>query len=359
MTTLLSFARDLSDCDLLGELERAASNEREATARLIALLAEVDSRKLYAGQGYSSLFIFCTHQLHLSEHAAYLRIEAARLARRFPAILDRLCDGSLHLTALSLLGPHLTTSNHVDLLDTVRHKSKRDVEQLVARLRPQADVPSVVRKLPTLRSASIPVSDIPVPVPVRHAATPDERMPNSAPSAPIAAACAAPRPPEIKPLAPDRYKVQFTVSRETHDKLRRVQDLMRHTIPDGDPAAIFDRALTLLLAELSRAKFAATDRPKREHGTAQRHSRHIPAAVKRSVWSRDGGRCAFRGEQGRCTETGFLEFHHVVPYADGGETSAANLELRCRAHNQYEMDLWSGATQPCVRETRALFDQRR
>ena len=131
---------------------------------------------------------------------------------------------------------------------------------------------------------------------------------------------------------------------------------MRHTIPDGDPAAIFDRALTLLLAELSRTKLAATNRPRAERGIASRHSRHIPAAVKRTVWSRDGGQCAFLGQQGRCTETGFLEFHHVVPYADGGETSAANLELRCRAHNQYEMDLWSGATQPrCVCETRALF----
>ena len=357
MTPLLSFARDLSDRDLLGELERAVSNERQATARLVALLVEVDSRKLYAGQGYSSLFTFCTHRLHLSEHAAYLRIEAARSAQRFPVILNRLCDGSLHLTAVGLLAPHLTDANHVEALDAATHRSKRDVELLVAQLRPQPDVPSVVRKLPTSTSASIPGSD--VPVPVRHASTPDERMPNSAPSAPTAAACAAPRPPEIKPLAPERYKVQFTVSRETHDKLRRVQDLMRHTIPDGDPAAIFDRALTLLLAELSRTKFAATNRPRAERDIAPRHSRHIPAVVKRSVWTRDGGQCAFHGERGRCAETGFLEFHHVVPYADGGETSAANLELRCRAHNQYEMDLWSGATQPpCVRETRALFGSR-
>jgi hypothetical protein len=39
--------------------------------------------------------------------------------------------------------------------------------------------------------------------------------------------------------------VQFTVSRETYDKLRHAQDLLRHTIPTGDPAVIFDRALTL------------------------------------------------------------------------------------------------------------------
>src|SRR5688500_3521181 len=146
---------DLSDRDLLAEVERAVSCERAATARLIALLMEVDSRKLYAGQGYGSLFTYCVKALHLSEHAAYLRIEAARLARRFPVILGRLADGSLHLTAVSLLGPHLTLENHVALLDEARHKSKREVEQLIARLRPQPDVPATVRKLPAPKPIAV------------------------------------------------------------------------------------------------------------------------------------------------------------------------------------------------------------
>ena len=89
--------------------------------------------------------------LHFSEHAAYLRIEAARAARRFPVILDRLADGSVHLTAVGLLAPHLTLANHAELLDAARHKSKREVEQLVAHVRPQQDVPSLVRKLPASR----------------------------------------------------------------------------------------------------------------------------------------------------------------------------------------------------------------
>ncbi len=174
-------------------------------------------------------------------------------------------------------------------------------------------------------------------------------------SPPVVAAAAPRQPAVIKPLAPERYKVQCTVSRDTYEKLRRVQDLLRHTIPAGDLSAIFDRALTLLLAELSRTKFAATHRPQRDR-PSRPGSRHIPAAVKRDVWTRDGGRCAFHGEQGRCAETGFLEFHHVVPYADGGETSATNLQLRCRTHNQYEAKLWSGAApSPLVQEEGAVF----
>jgi 5-methylcytosine-specific restriction endonuclease McrA len=137
--------------------------------------------------------------------------------------------------------------------------------------------------------------------------------------------------------------VQFTVGRETYEKLRRVQDLLRHRIPNGDPAAIFDRAIALLLKELEKKKNAATDRP-RGSVTADKHSRHIPAEVRRTVWSRDGGRCRFKGPHGRCSETGFLEFHHVVPYAAGGATTADNLELRCAPHNRHEAEQYFGRT---------------
>ncbi len=347
MTSQPFLPGDLSDRDLLLELERATSCERHATARLIALLMEVDARRLYAGQGYSSLFTYCVQRLHLSEHAAYLRIEAARSARRFPTILERLADGSLHLTAVGLLGPHLTVTNHIELLDAAMHKSKRDVEQSLARLRPQPDVPATVRKLPAsecLPAAPL-IADVASVAEPAMVGGPSRRAVLSAPGCPAI----------IKPLAPERYKLQFTVSRETHDKLRRVQDLMRHGISDGDLSAIFDRALTVLLSDLSKRKCAATERPQLGR-TARPRSRHIPAAVRRDVWTRDGGQCAFRGEHGRCTETGFLEFHHVVPYADGGATSVSNIQLRCRTHNQYEADRWSGELRTQhVRETRELF----
>lgn len=71
-------------------------------------------------------------------------------------------------------------------------------------------------------------------------------------------------------------------------------------------------------------------------------TRRVPAAVRRSVWQRDGGRCAFVGAEGRCTETGCLEFHHLQPSADHGPTTIENLSLRCRAHNLHESQLWSG-----------------
>jgi HNH endonuclease len=346
MTSTLSSLRHLSDRDLLVQVTRAAAQERQATAQLVALLIEVDARKLYATQSCSSLFTYCVQVLHCSEHAAYLRIEAARAARRFPVILERLANGSLHLTAVSLLAPHLTIANHVGLLDAAHHKSKRDVEQLVARVRPQPDVAAVVRKLPAPGQMITPQRALPA----------EEREADGSPPAATGVPAPPLRPAEVKPLSPERFKVQFTVSRDTYDKLRQVQDLLRHSLPNGDPAAIFDRALTLLLADLSKTKFAAASRPRPGRKTRP-DSRYVPAAVKREVWRRDGGRCAFRGEQGRCTETGFLEFHHVVPYAKGGAPTRENLELRCRTHNIYEAGQhFARATQPFLsRETRADY----
>jgi hypothetical protein len=168
-----------------------------------------------------------------------------------------------------------------------------------------------------------------------------------------AAAHAPARPAVIAALAPERYKIQFTASRELHDKLRRAQDLLRHTIPDGDVALGVERALTLLLEELERRKLAVAKRPRRQPSMTST-TRSIPAAVKRIVWTRDGGRCTFVGAQGRCAERGFLEVHHVVPFAAGGEASADNLVLRCRAHNQFESEQFFGLV--FGREARAGYE---
>ena len=155
--------------------------------------------------------------------------------------------------------------------------------------------------------------------------------------------CVAPaRQTAVAPIAADRYLLRVTIGGETHRKLQRARDLLRHVMPDGDPAAIVDRALTLLVEQLEKRKTAVTSRPRRGGMASTPRSRRVPAAVRRAVWSRDGGRCAFVGALGRCQETGFLEFHHLEPFAAGGATTVANLELRRRAHNAHEVTLYLG-----------------
>ncbi len=354
-------AAHLSDQALLAQVQDLAQREREATVALIVHLAELDGRRLYLAEGYSSLFKYCTAVLHLAEHATYNRIEAARAVRRFPVLLEYLAAGWVTLSALRLLVPHLTPENHREVLAQARYKSKREVEEVVARLRPQPPVPDVVRKLPTRTQDA-------QSTPRDHDA--GELMLAVAPGATPAPAV-LPAPPALRavvsPLAPERYKVQFTARAELHAKLREAQALLRHQIPDGDLEQVFDRALDALLASLRKQKHAATARPSEDQGqisetVANRipNSRHIPASVRRAVWTRDAGRCAFVSTNGRrCDEEAFIEFHHIVPYAHGGPSIVGNIELRCRAHNGYEAERHFGRRNTVVREESAIYGSRR
>jgi len=133
MNTQLASIAALSNAQLLAQVRRLTQHERTATATLVAHLAVLDERRLYLGEGCSSLFTYCTRILHLSEHAAYGRIQAARSVRRFPVVLEELAAGRLNLTNLGLLAPHLTPANHRELLAAAVHRSKRQVEELVGR----------------------------------------------------------------------------------------------------------------------------------------------------------------------------------------------------------------------------------
>lgn len=336
---ILCSLKHLTDEELQGRLRSLAGQEREATAQLVAHLAELDTRDLHLRAGYGSLFAYCRDALHLAEHDAYNRIEAARASRRFPLVLVLLASGAVSLTAVRLLAPHLTLENHRQVLGSARGKSRAEVETLVAGLAPRADVEAGLRRLPAPRAV---VGDAPAPSPGTPVAVETVRI-SGLPRHP---------PPAVAALSPDRYRLQVTIGGETLEKLRLARDLLRHSIPSGDDAAILDRALTALLAELARAKFAATDAPRGARESASSRgaaggSRHVPAEVKRAVWLRDLGRCAFVAPDGRrCNERAFVEFHHVRPYAAGGEATAANIQLRCRRHNAYEARVFFGRTEP-------------
>jgi hypothetical protein len=270
----------LSDDALIERVKDLVADERRASAALVRSLVEFDTRRLYLREGCASLFTYCTQVLHLSEGAAYNRIETARAARRFPEVLDALERGDVTLTAVRLLAPHLTPENRTEVIAAAKHRSKEEIQDLIASLNPRSDVATVIR-------------------------------------------------------------LHVTLTRETHEKLRRAQALARHALPDGDLGSLLDRALTLLIEDLERRRFALVAWP-RDSFDSDPSGRYIPAAVRRAVWTRDEGRCAFVGRLGRCGEIGFLEFHHADPHAVGGPPTVDNIQLRCRAHNLHEARLFFG-----------------
>jgi hypothetical protein len=333
----LSSLRRLCDRELVAKVRELATQERRATALLVAHLAELDTRDVHLREGYSSLFSYCRDVLALSEHEAYNRIEVARAVRRFPVVLDLLEAGTANLTAVRLLAPHLTPENHRAVLESARGETTLEVRKIVARLSPQPDAPTSVRRVPTPRSTK--TEDGAQTGVLVAAASPSLDAPPMSviAPAPVNVLLPRPKPPsEVVPLSEDRYHLKVTITGDTVEKLRLAKDMLRHSVPSGDDAEILDRALTALLTGLARKKFAATEKP-RPSRKASSGSRHIPAEVRRAVWVRDLGRCAFVGKNGRrCNERAFVEFHHVKPWAVGGEATVENIELRCRRHNDHE-----------------------
>ena len=364
----------MADEVLVREVAAVVARGNQLTARLLVYLAEVERRDLHLREGCSSLFAYCVERLGMAEGAAYKRVWAARVGRRFPLVLEMIAAGQIHLTGVHLLARHLTDENHAALLARAEGKTRREIEKLVAEIAPRPEVPSRVAALPR-RVAAAPAGsgscpggdaigicsrsnlavagDCSVPPPVVLPGSVGGKL--DLPIETRTFAPAAEPPASVEPLAPRRYQVRVTVGEEAHGALRQLQDLLSHELPGGDPAAIIERALAALLEQTLARKAALTRRPRsasparpadRAAGEEQApaRSRHIPAATRRAVWSRDGARCTHVDTRGRrCTSRRFLELHHREPWARGGEHSTDNLQLRCRAHNQYQATLDDGA----------------
>jgi hypothetical protein len=371
---------NLSERQLLHRFAELVRQDQRHTARLLAAIVEIDERKLWAKYACPSMFAFCVERFRMSESMTAKRIWAARTARRFPVILQMVDRGELHLSAIMQLAKHLTEDNHRVLLVRARHKSSREIDLLVAELAPRPDVPSRIRALPRPAGAAVceqaspteacagagagvaedereeqeptdactsqgPVRAVSNRVPGASSAPNPVNAPNPASAPNPANAPNAARPHgQVVALAPRRYVIKITVDQQTHDKLRMLQDLLAHQLPSADPTIIVCRAIDRLLDDTLKRKAAITDQARPSHRRGDRCSdrptRAIPAAIRREVWQRDGGRCTFVDQhRRRCRATRAIEYHHDRPYGKGGQHGADNIALRCRAHNQYQADL--------------------
>jgi len=340
MTDALWTCCDLDDETLIHRLKALVGRDRKLSAHLLMHLAEVDVRGLFRDRGYSSLFGYCVQGLQMSEGEAALRIRAARTARKFPKLFERVEQGEVHLSAIGVLSPVLTEDNQETLISAAVRKTKVEVEELVASHRPGPAAKDMVRKLPDRCS---PPQDR-----VRatrrgsgHGSVTASLFEREAPASTetkegsdASHGEARPQPARVTPLGQERYRIQLTADRALRDKLEAAKALMRHQVPDGDLNAILDRALGLLVDKLRKEHFGQVKRPRAKTRPTRQGSRHIPSHVRREVAARDGMRCSFVGTDGhRCTETGMLEFHHEDPYARGGPPTEANIRLMCHSHN--------------------------
>jgi hypothetical protein len=221
--------RHLSDHQLLHDLATVVGREHESTAGILAHIAEVSARKLHLKAGYPSMSAYCVRELHLSEGAAAKRVRAAHVARRFPQVFELVADGRLHLSAVVLLARYLRPGNAEELLSAATHRSKAEVELMLAEKFPRTDLLALVTQTSSRREAPGPLEALPVLDSQRTSASAVE---NQGPAQPAYAVT------RVSPLSTQSYAVQFTLSFRAHDLLRRAQELLGHQIPSGDAAEL-------------------------------------------------------------------------------------------------------------------------
>jgi hypothetical protein len=317
----LEIVKRLTNDELVVRVRHCVREDRRVSAQLLAHLAEIEARGLHRDLGYESMFEYAVRVLHMSDSEAGLRLHAARFARKFPASLEMLSRGELHLTAMKLLAPVLTPENS-ELLNMSCLKTKQEIQLLIAKHCPQPDVPDAVRRLPTTRYASAgavaartdsltvhprgeSAGELPTQLPdsriaasastsatdATRAGTHAVVSPSDSPGdlgQPTTAArtwlarsdvdrdaetCARPllaspvphasnREPAV-PIREGRYKIEFTAGQRVRNLLQEAQDLFRNQLPNGDIEVLVERALLLLVSERKKQLYAQTGKPRR------------------------------------------------------------------------------------------------
>ena len=283
---------ELSDDELLASTRKIVGRSNQLLAALLAHLGEVEARGIYRVRSCASVYTYCVYELRMSEDAAFRRARAAKIAREYPIVLDKIAASEIHLTALLMLGAHLTEENHRNVLERAKHRTKKEVAGIVRMLDPLPDVAPVVEPLGPVRSGLAirtnptwgemmaalrgPVRELepgdrprdwidPATEVVADDATGREGLPEPAavsqdagPECPVQASDLSDPQAEAS-LGPQRYKVQFTATQEYVDLLEEARDLMSHTA-SRSLDQVHLRAMRLLVRELKKRKYAVTDK---------------------------------------------------------------------------------------------------
>jgi hypothetical protein len=316
-TTGIEAVSALTDDELLSGTRRLVCQSNRGLAALLAHLAEVEARGLHRTRACASLFTYCVYELRMSEDAAFRRVGAARLVKRFPELLGAVERGELHLTALLLLGPHLTETNVVEVLARAKFRTKKEVVKLVRLLSPLPDVPSRIEPLglerPRLRptwgnllAARHPIRELPpdecpsnwLPASDNGAAAPfgsasDERMGGGV----VMQSCTA------APARMDQAEKRFFEERDARagadDSARRNTHALARIEAEVTPARIDEAAFHSMASR--DAIVSAADTPQRNAHVLARIERaevapaRIDQVEERSSASRDATARAVHG----------------------------------------------------------------
>jgi len=311
--------KSLSDRELVSRLRTLVEKEKSLTLEIVSHLAEVARRGLHLGKGYGSLYEYCRGELGYTDASAWRRARAAQAILRCPEAWERLVAGRVTLCSLGRVHAFITPA----VLEEICGKSKTEVEWIAARYDAKGVSPDRMR---------------PVMVP-----KPAGAVQSGAGDGGLRSEVTGERSAKIE--FEHKWKIEGVVSKEIKAKLDRCKSLLSRKYPRGvDYETLFNELSELFLEHFDPER-KKERRKKREGGQNRRAkkrakvnaSRHIPAREKARVWTRDGGRCAYVGTDGRrCNSTFGLQIDHFpLPFARGGPSKVGNLRLLCARHNLY------------------------
>ena len=312
MSSLTSVGGTLAR-QLVERLSSRLENEKRELVLFLIELAEFDAKKLALELGYPSTLGCLMTELRLSESSACRRIAAARMLARFPQIGGYLLSSRLTLMSLVALKDVLDETN-VDAAARSRIRAER------------------------ARGATAGLA---------HAARRSSAVATPAAATVAADAVATTTQPRDGELSPrdDLQAMTLWVGREFREELEAVRTLLGHAVPSGKLEEVLLHVLRAQRKVIERRRYGSPQpRKRRRSQRLAANADYIPATVRRDVYQREGGTCAYVGEgHRRCGSTLRLEFQHIVPVARGGRSTPENVTLYCRAHNLLQAEKDFGA----------------
>src|SRR5574341_124301 len=308
----------------LGEL---AGDERQIQVDFLLHLDEFDRRRAWAELGYGSLWTYCLEVLHLREGSAGRRIAAMKVLRRFPRLAGALRDGRLCLTTLALLGQVLTEENAEELVARAAFRTTAEVDHLVASVKPRCAPREGIRKLPEPTA----------PSPSKEPAEDRDRE-----RGPLPPRCEAPfaltddprpRPAELRAVSESLWSLRVTIDSACKDDLETLAMMLSHKFPRKDLAAVLHEAIRCGIEKHGKRKGAVKPAYKVK-AMPPKDATFVSAELRRQVWERDEGRCAWVGPDGkRCDSRWQPQVEHIDAAARGGKATLDRLRLLCKGHN--------------------------
>jgi hypothetical protein len=342
-----------TEAEQLGaEITELCSYIYAAESRLLTLIREFDEKEYWAQQGLCSCAHWLNFKCGIGMNAAREKVRVAHALAKLPKINKRFAEGALSYSKVRAMTRIADESNEDYLLMIARHGTAHHVEKAVSKYRAARRLQDaefaneqyenrevthyydhdgclvIKARLPAEQGALV-VKALEMAMDENVGArlagdSPDvtaETSEDNGEPVPIAA-----RRADALANVAETYMNNNESSGSTADRYQVVIHV------EGESSSIEDGPG--VTAETSRriacdcAVVAIKEDENGEPLSIGRRSRSIPPSMRRALRVRDKG-CRFPG----CTNTRFVDGHHIKHWADGGETSLDNLVLLCRHHH--------------------------